>query len=361
MTDHLPVATSFDWRGAGKIPLFAHVNFSRCFVLGLFFLLAPVAVFAAAARGKSAAPTPRAGADDSKGAIVIDAETGNVLFEDRADTVAAPASMTKLMTFAVLHDKLAAGALSLDTLIEVTAADSNIGGSQVWLKEHEVFPVQELLYAMMVHSANDAAYALARTAAGSVDAFVELMNRKAQELGMTHTTFRSPHGLPPETRRTLDGDVSTPRDFALLCRELLRHTDVLAYTSIRTRDFGTGVRPQPVAMVNSDHLVGRVPGVDGLKTGYTRDAGFCLSATAQRNGRRVLVVSMGSPTSKARDRKVTELLEFGFAALPPKPVVPTIQLDGPAPVATTPKQTADRPQTETLPPLKFPIPKRATR
>jgi D-alanyl-D-alanine carboxypeptidase (penicillin-binding protein 5/6) len=332
------------------------VNFSRRIALGLVFVLAPVIAFAAAApRGKSAASPPPAGTDDYKGAIVVDAETGSVLFEDRADNAGAPASMTKLMTFAVLHDKLATGALSLETPIEVTAADSKIGGSQVWLKEHEVFPVQELLYAMMVHSANDAAYALARTAAGSVDAFVALMNEKARELGMTHTIFRSPHGLPPETRRTPDGDVSTPRDFALLCRELLRSTDVLAYTSIRTRDFGTGVRPKPVKMTNSDHLVGRVPGVDGLKTGYTRDAGFCLSATAQRNGRRVLVVLMGSPTSKARDLKVAELLEHGFAALPPKPQVPTIQINASAaPPATVPARSPARPAADDIPPLKFP-------
>src|SRR5581483_364918 len=207
--------------------------------------------------------------------------------------------------------------LTLQTPVTVTAADSKIGGSQVWLKQGEVFPVEELLYAMMIHSANDAAYALARTAGGSVEAFVGLMNAKARELGMTHTTFRSPHGLPPATRHVADGDLTTPRDFSLLCRHLLLTTDVLKYTSIKARDFGDGIRAEPVKMTNSDHLIGHVAGVDGLKTGFTNGAGFCLSATAQRNGRRIIVVSMGSADSKTRDLKVTELIERGFAALPP--------------------------------------------
>jgi D-alanyl-D-alanine carboxypeptidase len=151
--------------------------------------------------------------------------------------------MTKLMTFLVIHDKIQSGALTLQTPVTVNAADSKIGGTQVWLKEKEVFPVEELLYAMMIQSANDAAHALARTAAGSTDAFVELMNAKARELGMTHTTFRTPHGLPPANRHLAEGDLTTPLDFALLCRHLVLKTDVLKYTSIKSRKFGEGVRP----------------------------------------------------------------------------------------------------------------------
>jgi D-alanyl-D-alanine carboxypeptidase (penicillin-binding protein 5/6) len=295
--------------------------FSRHVLVSLVLALLPLAAFGAAAKAHAKPSRPTAtDADNStayKGAIIVDAATGNVLFEDRADVVSPPASMTKLMTFAVLHDKLASGALTLQTPVTVAAADSKIGGSQVWLKEKEVFPVEELLYAMMIHSANDAAYALARTAGGSVDAFVELMNAKARELGMTHTTFRSPHGLPPANRRIADGDLTTPRDFTLLCRYLLLKTDVLKYTSIKTRDFGRPVRATPVQMTNSDHLIGQIAGVDGLKTGFTNGAGFCLSATAQRDGRRVLVVLMGAPDSKTRDLKVAEFLARGFAALPP--------------------------------------------
>ena len=251
-----------------------------------------------------------------KGAVIMDAASGQILFEDHQGEPSPPASMTKLMTFLVLHDKLQSGALRLKTPVTVEAADSKIGGTQVWLKEKEVFPVEELLYAMMIQSANDAAYALARTAAGSAAAFVELMNAKAREIGMTHTTFRTPHGLPPSNRRLSEGDLTTPHDFAILCRELLLKTDVLTYTSVKTRNFGDGVRATPVVMNNHNHLLGKIAGVDGLKTGFTNGAGFCLSATAQRNGRRIIVVVMGCQDRKIRDIKVAELIERGFAAIP---------------------------------------------
>ncbi len=168
---------------------------------------------------------------------------GKVLSEDNADVVTPPASMTKMMTFAVVHDKVAAGTLTLQTPVTVTAADAKIGGTQVWLKEGEVFPVEELLYAMMIQSGNDTAHALARAAAGTPAAFVELMNAKARELGMTHTTFRTPHGLPPANRRTADGDLTTPRDYALLSRYLLQKTDVIKYTGLREQEIRRGQTP----------------------------------------------------------------------------------------------------------------------
>ena len=259
-----------------------------------------------------------------KGAIVTDAATGNVLFENNPDVVTPPASMTKLMTFAVLHDKLADGSLTLSTPVTVDAADAKMGGTQVFLKEKEVFSVEELIYAVMIQSANDAAHALARASAGSVPAFVELMNAKARTLGMTNTTFRSPHGLPPSTRKLADGDLTTPRDFALLCRYLLQKTDVLTYASIRQRDFGPDRPGGPQHMENHNKLLGKVNGVDGLKTGYTVGAGYCLSATALRNGRRVIVVIMGSfgkngeiDKGRTRDLKTADLIEKAFAALPP--------------------------------------------
>ena len=270
------------------------------------------------------------------GAIVIDAADGRVLFEDRADTVSPPASMTKLMTFAVVHDKLASGALTPEAPVTVTADDSKIGGTQVWLKQGEVFPVDDLLYAMMIQSGNDTAHALARTAGGSPAAFVELMNAKARELGLAHTTFRTPHGLPPANRRTADGDLTTPRDFATLSRWLLQHTDVTKYTGVRQRKFGEGRRAadRVIAMTNHNHLLGKVAGVDGLKTGFTNGAGYCLAATAERGGRRVIVVVMGSPDSKTRDLKVMELLERGFASAPAVlPAAPRPALPAPSAVA----------------------------
>jgi D-alanyl-D-alanine carboxypeptidase (penicillin-binding protein 5/6) len=220
----------------------------------------------------------------------------------------------------------------------------------------------------MIPSANDAAYALARFSAGSVEAFVESMNVKARELGMAHTTFRSPHGLPPESRKTAEGDLTTPRDFALLARYLIEQTDVLKYTSIRARLFGAGVRAQPIEMTNSDHLVGQVAGVDGLKTGFTNAAGSCLTTTAQRNGRRVIVVLMGCLDSKKRDLKMTELIERGFAALPPPRAIPTINpsVTGPSPItaaptppaATAAPASATKPTEETGPAIKISLPEK---
>jgi D-alanyl-D-alanine carboxypeptidase (penicillin-binding protein 5/6) len=232
-----------------------------------------------------------------------------------------------------------------------------MGGSQVYLDPRETFPVEELIYAMMIHSANDAAHALARASAGSVAAFVELMNAKARDLGMTHTTFRTPHGLPPSSRKVSDGDLSSPRDFALLGRYLVQKTDVLKYTSIRTRQFGVGVRAKPTEMVNRDHLIGHVAGVDGLKTGYTNAAGSCLTATAQRDGRRVLVVVMNCLNSNTRDLKVVELLERGFAALPAVP--PTISSDEPSPITAAPPPPGKAaPASDAPPPIKVVVPPR---
>jgi D-alanyl-D-alanine carboxypeptidase (penicillin-binding protein 5/6) len=168
---------------------------------------------------------------------------------------------------------------------------------------------------MMIQSANDAAYALARAAAGSVPEFVALMNAKARALGMVRTTFRTPNGLPARSHRTADGDLTTPRDFAILSRYLLQNTDIVKYTSVKTRTFGAGKRFPPTQMTNHNHLLGAVEGVDGLKTGFTNGAGFCIAATAQRGGRRIIIVMMDCPDSKSRDLRVAQFITRGFASL----------------------------------------------
>ena len=282
-------------------------------ICGLSLVLSACAAFAPCAALARTAPS-------YKGAISIDAETGAVLFEDNADAVSPPASMTKLMTYAVLFDALKKGTLGLDTPVTVTPEDARVAAlrdsTEVWLRQGETFTVEELVYAMMIQSANDAAYTLAHKAGGTVPEFVAQMNAKAHELGMLHSTFRSPHGFPPPSRRISEGDLTTPRDFSLLCRYLLLRTDVLKYTSVKSRTFGSGVRLQPVLMNNHNHLLGKIPGVDGLKTGFTSGAGFCLSATAERNGRRIIVVMMDSPDSRTRDLNVQELITEAFLKLP---------------------------------------------
>lgn len=322
-----------------KTDFLARMLFRR--LLAVFLVTVSLAAVAAERKSPSrpAAPAKESSAG-YKGAIVLDAATGNVLFEDRADTISPPASMTKLMTFAVVHDALAKGVIRLDTPVRVTVEDSKKGGTQVFLDPRETFPVEELIYAMMIQSANDASNALARATAGSASAFVELMNAKAGELSMTNTTFRTPHGLPPDNRKVAEGDLTTPRDFAKLAAYLLAKTDVLKYASVRTRRFGEGTRPEPMVMTNHNHLLGKVAGVDGLKTGFTNGAGFCISATAQRNGRRIIVVTMGSPQNKVRDLKVSELIERGFAALPPAPRATTPAAAAASPAASTTSTTA---------------------
>ncbi len=270
-----------------------------------------------------------------KGAIAVDAATGKVLIEDNADAVSPPASMTKLMTFAVLDDAIKRGEITMQTPVTVTAEDAKLAflpkSTHVGLLKGEVFPVEELVYAMMLQSAQDAAYAVAHKVGGTVPAFVAAMNAKARELGMLHTTFRSPHGFPPPNHRETDGDLSTPRDYALLCRYLVLHTDILKYTSVRTRPFGAGIRLQPLLMGNHNRLLGRVPGVDGLKTGFTNDAGFCISATALRNRQRVIVVSMDSPDPKTRDTKVADMIDRAFVLMPLNSIFAPAQAAGAQP------------------------------
>jgi D-alanyl-D-alanine carboxypeptidase len=296
------------------------------FLRRLAFLFTAVALAvplaSAATRAKPTRPSEVDNSSAYKGAIVVDAMTGKVLVEDRADYSGTPASMTKLMTFAVLQDKLNAGSFTLSTPVRIMNED-NIGGTQVFLDPRETFPVEELMYAMMIQSANDAARALARFSAGSVESFVALMNAKARELGMTHTTFKSPHGLPPTGRRLADYDMTTPRDYAVLCRHLLLNTTILKYSSVQKRDFGPERVKGPMKMDNHNKLLGKVDGVDGLKTGFTDAAGYCTSITALRNGRRVIVIVMGSlgpggqhDFGRLRDVKAIELLGKGFAALP---------------------------------------------
>jgi D-alanyl-D-alanine carboxypeptidase (penicillin-binding protein 5/6) len=261
--------------------------------------LSALCVFLAAA--SFAAPISRS---PYIGAIVVDAADGRVLFEDRADAVAYPASCLKLMDLLLVLDRVADGRLSLSGQVTASRAAAQMGGSQVYLAEGEHFPLEDMLYALMIQSANDAALAIAEHVAGTREGFVSLMNQKAKELGMATTRFHSPHGLPPGKGQ--QPDISTPRDFAKLCVALVReHPEALRYTSETYRVF----RQNPLFEMRShNHLLSEVAGCDGLKTGYFRDAGYSIAATASRDGRRAIAVVMGSPTREERDAKARELL-----------------------------------------------------
>jgi D-alanyl-D-alanine carboxypeptidase (penicillin-binding protein 5/6) len=277
------------------------------------------------------ASLPLRSADPYLGAMVVDAATGQSLFERGADQAGFPASVIKLMDMLVLLDRIQAGQLNLTDTVTVTADAARVGGSQVYLAERETFSVEDLLYALMIQSANDAATALALHVCGSAPGFVELMNRKAAELKMTNTRFHSVHGLPPAVGQA--GDVSSARDLATLARELIqRHPEIIQYTSTHERGFRKGA----FIMRNHNHLLDTYPGCDGLKTGYITAGGFSIVATAVRNGRRVIAVVLGSKDRLVRDAQVAELLSKGFAALPPLPPEPVITNLPPTNVVTTP-------------------------
>lgn len=282
-----------------------------------------------------AAPISR---DPYVGAIAVDAGTGAVLFEDNADRPAYPASMLKLVDMFLLLDRIQQGSLRLDDTVRVTKEAADMGGSQVWLDVRESFSVEDLMYALMIQSANDAAVALAIHAAGSRDAWVAEMNAKARELGLSGVThFQSPHGLPPGKGQR--PDITTPRDFAKLCQALLAaHPEVLKYTSETFRLF----RPEsknPMEMRNHNPLLRGLQGgmaeCDGLKTGYFKDAGYSIALTGERDGARAIVVIMGCAEKKVRNAKGAELLRLALskasrAPAAPIAVAPTAAVAAPA-------------------------------
>jgi D-alanyl-D-alanine carboxypeptidase (penicillin-binding protein 5/6) len=262
-----------------------------------------------AAGGEAAGPTasPRAQAiaqDPYVGAIAVDAQSGLVLFEDNASAEIYPASTVKLMDLLLILENVERGDLQLSDTVTVVAEAARMGGSQVYLGKGEQFTVDDLLYALMVESANDAAMALAIHVAGSKEAFVREMNRRAAEIGMKSTRFASPHGLPPGKGQI--PDVSTPYDLSLLAREVLKHPEALRYTGCREKVFRPG--DPPLLMHNHNHLLDVVQGCDGLKTGYFRAAGFSIVATALSDDRRLVAVVAGCRNSKTRDKTARRLL-----------------------------------------------------
>lgn len=277
------------------------------------FLVFLVVVLAGQIAWAGRAPIQDLAADPYVSAVVLDADTGETLFAENADVPVYPASVLKLMDLLVILEGVEQGTLKLDDLVQVTREANKMGGSQVYLDPKEQFPVEELLYALMVQSANDAAVTLATHVAGSKEGFVALMNKRAAELGMKNTRFYSVHGLPPADGQ--EADVTTARDFAILCRELAKRPEVFAYTGTKVRDFRQGA----FTMRNHNHLLENVDGCDGFKTGYFKAAGFSIAATAKRNGVRIIALVMGSKDRKVRDAKATELLAKGFAKVPAKP------------------------------------------
>ncbi len=244
-------------------------------------------------------------------AVVMDVSSGQILYAHNPHKQAIPASLVKMMLAVVTLERSQQGQVALIDQYTVSAAASRIGGHQVYLKQGEVFGLEELLKAVVIGSANDAAYAVAEHVAGTQKEFVTLMNQRARELGMRNTVFANVHGLPPNKRKGQKENYSTAYDLALLAKHLTRFPVILKWSSTRLDTFRDGT----FQLLNTNHKFLRgFAGADGLKTGYhPRGAGFSMVGTAVRHGRRLLTVVLGSRNPRDRLTAATGLLSLGFS------------------------------------------------
>ena len=241
----------------------------------------------------------------AKSAILIDYATGEVLYEKNADERLAPASMTKIASMLLIMEAIDSGKLSVDDEVTISEEAASMGGSQIFLEAGEVYTVHDLLKGVAIASGNDAVVALAEKLAGSQGAFVNMMNERFKELGANNTNFVNAHGLDSE------GHYSTARDMATIARELLKHEKILEYTSIYEEylEKNDGTKTW---LVNTNKLVRFYDGVDGLKTGFTESAGYCLTATAKKDDFRLISVVMGEDSTENRSSDTVKLLNYGF-------------------------------------------------
>lgn len=249
--------------------------------------------------------------------LLMEKETGTILLEDNAHEKLEPASVTKIMTLLLVMEAVDSGRVSLEDLVTVSPYAAGMGGSQVYLEPGEQMTVSEMIKCVTVVSGNDCAAALAEHLAGSEGAFVTQMNQRAQELGMTDTTFLNCTGLPAQ------GHVTSAHDIALMSRELiLNHPKIREYTTI----WMDTIRDGTFGLTNTNRLVRFYEGATGLKTGFTNSAQYCMSATAERNGMELIAVVMKAPTSNQRFEDAKALLDYGFANYTMTPVYPDAPL-----------------------------------
>ena len=273
-------------------------------VLSLMLTLGGISVYA------SEVPSGAIGTNASldlacKSAILMEASTGKVLYEQNADEPLPPASVTKIMTLLIVMEAIDAGALKLDDQVSVSQNAASMGGSQVFLEEGETMSVEDMLKSVIISSANDAAVALAEKVAGSEEAFVQKMNARAAELGMKNTCFENTNGLDDTVTRHL----TSARDIAIMSRELIKHEKILEYSSI----WMDTIRNGAFGLTNTNRLVRFYNGATGLKTGSTAKAKFCVSATAKRDNMHLICVVMGAETRDERNAIASKLLDYGFA------------------------------------------------
>lgn len=275
----------------------------------------------------------------AKSSILIEASTGEILSEKNSDEKLAPASMTKIMTMLLIMESLEKNEYSLEDKVNISTNAASMGGSQVFLEAGSELKVKELLKAIAIASANDAAVAMAEYTAGSTESFVNLMNEKAASLGCTNTTFKNVHGLDTE------GHLTTAKDMSIMARELLKHEEILTFSSIY-EEFLNKPDGSSTWMVNTNKLIKYYNGLDGLKTGFTKNAGYCLTATAKRNNMRLISVVMNEPTTEKRSNDTIKLLNYGFANYKIKVVMPKDQDLGSIEIKNGKKETVGIKLTE---------------
>lgn len=239
----------------------------------------------------------------AKSVILMEANTGKILYEDNADEVLPPASITKVMSLLLVMEALERGDFDLETVVSASEHACSMGGSQIWLEPNEPMTVDDLLKAAVIVSANDATVALGELVAGSEEGFVSMMNTRAKELGMTNTSFKNCSGLDSE------GHLTTAHDVAVMSSELIKHDLIKNYTTV----WMDSLRNGESELVNTNKLVRFYNGTTGLKTGTTSSSKYCLSATAERDGLELVAVVMGADTTADRFEGAKKLLDFGFA------------------------------------------------
>lgn len=240
-----------------------------------------------------------------KSAILMEASTGKVLYEQSADLALPPASVTKIMTLLLVMEAIESGKIGYADKVRASANACSMGGSQIYLEENEEMSVEDLVKSVVIASANDAAVALAEYVCGTEEAFVKKMNEKASELGMKNTCFENTNGLDDTVQKHL----TSARDIAIMSRELIKYPKITEYSSI----WMDTIRNGEFGLTNTNRLVRFYKGATGLKTGSTSKAGFCISATAERNGMTLICVIMGAPSRDVRNAAAVSLLDYGFA------------------------------------------------
>jgi serine-type D-Ala-D-Ala carboxypeptidase (penicillin-binding protein 5/6) len=239
-------------------------------------------------------------------ACAMEPSTGTVIFEHDMNRPWPTASLAKMMVMLIVAKKITDGSLKLTDKVTTSAAAARMGGSQVYLKEGETFTLEEMMQAVVIHSANDATYAVAEYIAGSADACVQMMNQEATTLGLRNTHYYTVHGLPPAAGE--QADVASAYDLAVIAQKLVAYPDILRWSAIDT----TGFRNGSFQLRNTNHLVRTYPGCDGLKTGFYYQAGFNVVATARRNGLRVIAVVLGSPRKEENFGAAATMMSQGF-------------------------------------------------